>query len=151
MTREALLAIALHQCPSLPMPEVLGPIMVGIALHENHTLDPLAINHNANGTDDKGVAQVNTTNFGWTGLQDWRDPCQNLTAAAKVLFARFNGNPPPALKALYAAGVFSELQSLKPAAAAAQAITIPPTLICPQFDMWARRACEKINKELAQR
>lgn len=109
MTREALLFIAMHQCPTLPMPEVLGPVMVAYAQHENHPLDPLAVNHNPNGTYDMGIAQVNSRNFGWTGLKDWRDPCQNLTAAAKVWFARYNGNPPDELKALYAAGMFAKL------------------------------------------
>lgn len=119
MTREALLLIAMHQCPTLPMPDVLGPIMVAYALHENPSLNPLAVNHNANGTDDKGIAQINTRNFGWTSLKDWRDPCQNLTAAAKVWFARYNGNPPDELKALYVAGVFAKLvgsQHIVPAA-----------------------------------
>lgn len=59
---QAALAIAL-KC----LPPAVAPIMVGIAQHESG-LDPAAVHHNANGTDDVGIVQVNSSNFGWTGL-----------------------------------------------------------------------------------
>jgi soluble lytic murein transglycosylase-like protein len=124
MTLQALLAIALS-CPTLA--PSLAPIMAGIAAHENPKLDPRAVNHNANGTRDMGIAQVNEINFGWTGLKDPFDPCQNLTAAAKVLFAKYNGNPPDTMKALYAAGVMARL--------AQQAPTEPTALAVPAAEV----------------
>lgn len=107
MTLEALLAIALT-CQ--PLPASLAPIMVGIAQHESG-LDPTAIHHNTNGTVDVGLAQVNSANFGWLGLtmQTALDPCTNLAAGARVLFARYNGNPPDSVKAVYSAGIMANL------------------------------------------
>lgn len=75
--------IALHGC----VPPALAPVMVGIAQHESG-LDPLAVRRNPNGTVDVGIAQVNSSNFGWLGLtaQTALDPCRNMAAALKVLF-----------------------------------------------------------------
>lgn len=99
------MAIAL-QC----VPPAVAPIMVGIAQHESR-LDPTAIHHNPNGTVDVGIAQVNSANFSWLGLtmETALDPCRNFAAGAKVLFARYNGNPPDAGKALYAAQVMAQM------------------------------------------
>lgn len=106
MTLEAILAIALT-CPTLP--PSLAPIMAGIAMHESGG-DPNAVHHNTNNlTTDYGLAQVNTVNLGWTNLTNPFDPCANLTAGAKVLFAKYNGNPPDSIKAIYAAGVMTRL------------------------------------------
>lgn len=105
LTLDAVLAIALT-CQTLPTS--LAPIMAGVAMHESGG-DPRAVHHNANGTDDLGLVQINTTNLGWTKLTDPFDPCANLTAGAKVLFARYNGSPPDSVKAVYAAGVMSHL------------------------------------------
>jgi hypothetical protein len=133
MTPAAVLALALT-CPTLPVS--LAPVMVGIAMHENPQLDPRAINHNKNGTDDLGLAQVNTINLGWTNLKDPFDPCQNLTAASKVLFSKYNGNPPDGVKALYAAGVMARLARLPeapaPEAPAPEAISSQPPAIYPR-------------------
>lgn len=106
MTLEAVLAIALT-CPTLP--PSLAPIMAGIAMHESGG-DPNAVHYNPhNLTTDYGLAQVNTVNLGWTNLTNPFDPCANLTAGAKVLFAKYNGNPPDSIKAIYAAGVMTRL------------------------------------------
>lgn len=105
MTPEAALAIALA-CKTLPA--ALAPIMVGIASHESG-LNPFAVHHNPNGTTDYGLVQVNSIHLGWTGLTDPFDPCANLTAGAKVLFAKYNGNPPDRGKAAYAAAVMARL------------------------------------------
>jgi len=88
----------------------LAPVMVGIAQHESG-LDPAAINHNRNGSTDYGIAQVNSANFGWLGLnaQTAMDPCQNLRAGARVLLAKYNGNPPDADKITYAAAVMAAI------------------------------------------
>jgi hypothetical protein len=108
----------------------LAPIMVGIAQHESG-LDPAAIHHNANGTVDVGIAQINTSNFRWLGLtmQTALDPCQNLAAGARVLFARYNGSPPDAVKAAYAASVTARISTID-GSAEARGITNEP-LACP--------------------
>jgi hypothetical protein len=108
LTVQAALAIAL-KC----LPPAIAPIMVGIAQHESG-LEPAAVHHNANGTADVGIVQVNTANFAWTGLT-WQTalrPCANLRAGAMVLLARYNGNPPPMLKAAYAHDVLNRLRHL---------------------------------------
>src|SRR5207245_2613204 len=88
MTVPALLAmITAQHC----VPASMANVMVGIAMHENPKLDTDAINHNRNGTLDAGIAQVNSSNFGWTGLKNPFDPCANLHAAMMVLFAKYNG------------------------------------------------------------
>jgi soluble lytic murein transglycosylase-like protein len=87
--------------------------MVGIAQHES-SLDPVAIHRNANGTLDVGLAQVNSANFAWLGLtlQTALDPCRNLAAGARVLLAKYNGNPPESVKAAYADGVTAQIRAL---------------------------------------
>ncbi len=73
--------------------------MVGISQQESG-LDPAAVHRNPNGTIDVGLAQVNSANFGWLGLtmQTAMDPCRNLAAGARVLLAKYNGNPPATIK-----------------------------------------------------
>jgi hypothetical protein len=111
-TSAAAMALAL-QC----VPPSLAPIAAGIALQENPKLDLQAVNHNVNGTFDYGLAQINSANFAWLS-QSMRtpvnertifDPCINLQAAMRVLFARYNGNPTDAVKAAYAAGVMAKI------------------------------------------
>ena len=65
-----------------------------------------------------GLSQVNDVNLGWTGLspQTALDPCANFRAGAKVLFAKYNGNPPDAVKAAYAQRVISAIPAPEPAA-----------------------------------
>jgi hypothetical protein len=108
MTAAAAIALALRCVgPSL------APVMVGIAQHESG-LDPAAIHHNTNGTVDVGLAQVNSANFGWLGLtmQTALDPCQNLAAGARVLLAKYNGNPPNVGKVAYASAVTARIRAL---------------------------------------
>jgi hypothetical protein len=109
-----------NQC----VPAKLVDVMVGVALNENPKLDASAINHNANGTIDYGLAQVNTVNLGWTGLTPVTalDPCKNIAAAAKVLFARYNGNAPVRMKVAYTNGVLSRLSDASPV------MSLTPTL-----------------------
>lgn len=105
-TVPALLAfITANQC----VPASMATVMVGVALHENPKLDTDARHLNANGTWDLGLAQVNETNLRWTGLKDPLNPCQNLHAAMMVLFAKYNGNPPDAGKAVYATGLLAAI------------------------------------------
>jgi type IV secretion system protein VirB1 len=107
LTVSALMAlISANHC----VPPAVAPIMVGIARHESG-LDPTAVHHNANGTIDVGIAQVNSTNFGWLGLTMATafDPCRNIAAGARVLFAKYNGNPPDVVKAAYAADVIAKI------------------------------------------
>jgi Transglycosylase SLT domain len=121
LTAQAALAIAL-KC----LPPAVAPVMVGIAQHESG-LDPSAVHHNANGTTDWGLAQVNSSNFSWTGLtpNTALDPCANLRAGAMVLFAKYNGNPPAAVKIAYANDVMRRLQPA-PGAPPIQAILSTP-------------------------
>jgi 2-iminobutanoate/2-iminopropanoate deaminase len=88
--------------PSPDHAPAVAPIMVGIARHESG-LDPAAVHHNANGTIDVGIAQVNSANFGWLGLTMATafDPCRNIAAGARVLFAKYNGHPPDVVKAAW--------------------------------------------------
>lgn len=127
MTLEALLAIALT-CPTLP--PSMAPIMAGIALHESAG-NPNAVHQNTNGTVDIGLAQVNSSNFGWLGLtaQTALDPCTNLAAGARVLFARYNGNPPDAIKAVYAARVMAQLSHLPPTVLAESTPAAEPPVV----------------------
>jgi Transglycosylase SLT domain len=116
---QAALAIAL-KC----VPPAVAPVMVGIAQHESG-LDPAAVHHNANGTTDWGLVQVNSSNFAWTGLTPSTalDPCANLRAGAMVLFAKYNGNPPAAAKIAYANDVMRRLR--------ADAVDAPPSAPSP--------------------
>lgn len=109
MTVSAVTALAM-QC----LPPSLAPIAVGIALHENPRLDTAAVYHNKNGTDDRGLTMINDVNLGWLKLtpQTVFEPCANLRASIKVLFARYNGNPPDAVKRAYADGVMSRIQAI---------------------------------------
>lgn len=130
MTAQALLAlISVNHC----VPPSVAPIMVGIAQHESG-LDPDAIHRNANGTLDVGIAQVNSSNFGWLGLTmaTALDPCTNLAAGAKVLFARYNGSPPDGVKAAYAEGVTNRVRALDSADASPPAPPGPDP--CPKPD-----------------
>jgi soluble lytic murein transglycosylase-like protein len=52
---------------------------LSIALTENPTLDPLAVNVNSDGTLDRGVMQLNSSWF--NGV--WRDPEENIRAGCK--------------------------------------------------------------------
>lgn len=139
MTPEAVLAIALA-CKTLP--PILAPIMVGIAQTESG-LDPRATHRNPNGTTDYGLAQVNTINLGWTGLTDPFEPCANLTAGAKVLFAKYNGNPPDTGKARYADAVMTRLA--QPSTPTTSPAT--PTCQAPTWDVWAHYDCDSTPPE----
>jgi type IV secretion system protein VirB1 len=163
MAVPALLAlIASRGC----VPPAVAPVMVGIALNEGHGhLYPFAIHDNATGRGyvpdteaaavalassllaaghdlDAGVAQVNVRNWHWTGLTlaSAFDPCASIAAGSKVLFARYNGNPPDTAKAAYAAGVLSKfpIGSGFPAAPIAKAVDPP---CAPGWDAWALAAC----------
>lgn len=109
----------------------LAPIMVGIAQHESG-LDPTAVHRNPNGTIDVGLAQVNSSNFGWLGLtmQTAMDPCRNLAAGARVLLVRYNGNPPDTVKAAYSADVTARIRTLDGDGAAVTIAEAP----CPPDD-----------------
>lgn len=111
LTPQIAMAIAL-QCLS----PSLAPIAVGIAQHESG-LDPAAIRHNPNGTTDYGLGQINSSNFAWLSQsigtpvneRTILDPCLNFRASMRVLFVKYNGNPPDAVKALYAAQVMAQM------------------------------------------
>jgi Transglycosylase SLT domain len=107
LTVQAALALAL----TCNIPEPVVPIIVGIAKHESG-LNTEAINHNTNGTLDAGLAQLNSSNWGWLGIHSLAqalDPCTNLRGGVRVLLARYNGNPPDSGKALYSAAVLAAI------------------------------------------
>jgi soluble lytic murein transglycosylase-like protein len=105
--------------------------MTGIVQHESG-LDPTIVHHNPNGTVDVGLAQVNSSNFGWLGLTmaDALDPCRNLAAGARVLLVRYNGNPPDTVKAAYSADVTARIRTLDGAGTAVTVAEAP----CPPDD-----------------
>jgi hypothetical protein len=132
LTAQMAMAVAL-QC--LPTP--LAPIAIGIAMHESRG-DTQAIHHNRNGTTDYGLGQINTANFEWLSKslntpvneQTILDPCLNLQASMRVLFAKYNGDPPDTAKAAYAAAVTAKIAALD---------TIPPIAASP-LAVYARPA-----------
>ena len=130
------------------LPPAMRPVMVGIAANEfrGRPIDTDATHINANGTTDYGAGQVNTVNMGWTGLAngDWRDPCQNLQAAMKVLFARYNGNAPDAAKATYASSAEAAVRAAGDAPHPENQKVDPKDPQPPEWDMealadWRRR------------
>lgn len=127
LTIAAAMAIA-SQCAALP--PAMAPVMIGIAQHESG-LDPNARHLNPNGTWDYGLAQINTVNLGWLGLTSITvmEPCANLVAGARVLFAKYNGNPPAGVKAAYSASVMSKLGAPAP-----QQVSVQPPSVVEQDD-----------------
>ena len=129
----------------------LAPIAAGIALHENHTLNHYAINHNSNGTTDYGLAQINSSNFVWltkslgvpVNERTIFDPCINLQAALQVLFVRYNGNPPDEVKVAYATGAIAQITQFPtpavPDAPTDQADPQPPAWDIEAVADWRRR------------
>ena len=85
---------------------------------------------NANGTVDAGLSQVNSSNFAWLGLtlQTAMDPCRNLAAGARVLLAKYNGNPPDVGKIAYASAVAASIRTLDHIEAAAAHTNEAPDL-----------------------
>lgn len=109
-TEATLLAfIAAHNCVS---PQ-LAPVMVGVCSYESG-LNSAKVHANPNGTRDYGLCQVNDVNLRWTGLTDRTalDPCLNIAAGAKVLLAKYNGNPPDLGKIKYADGVTARIRGI---------------------------------------
>jgi Transglycosylase SLT domain len=98
--------ITQHAC----CPPPLAPIVLALAEHESG-LDTTRVHHNPNGTDDYGIAQINSSNFGWLGLtpQTALEPCANVLAAAKVFIVRYNGNGTDQQKAIYANSVITKI------------------------------------------
>jgi hypothetical protein len=54
------------------------------------------------------------------------DPCRNFAAGAKVLFAKYNGNPPDVVKSAYAADVMARI-SKQPAGIDARDVRLSPS------------------------
>jgi hypothetical protein len=147
MTPEIALAIAL-KCRDLP--RILAPIAVGIALHENPPLDPLAVNYNTNGTVDRGLTQINSSNDGWlsralstpVNAHTITDPCLNFRAAIAVLFVRYNGAPPEAVKVAYAQAAITSISHV-PDNPVVGTPSSPSPPCAPSWDAWATAACSK--------
>jgi len=57
-------------------------LAVSIALEENPTLNPLAVNENENGTFDRGIFQLNSS---WYNDEFWFDPETNIRAGCAYI------------------------------------------------------------------
>lgn len=142
MTGAALMTLILaHGC----VPPALAPIAVGIAMHESGG-NTLAMHRNTNGTIDYGLAQINSVNFAWLATsmhtpinpQSILEPCTNLQAALRVLFVRYNGNPPDDIKVTYAAAALSKFDGVE--------VSAPKPIVpacAPAWDAWAIATCNR--------
>jgi hypothetical protein len=147
----AVAAAALSIALNCGLPDTLARLAAGIMLRENPKLDPVAVNHNTNGTDDRGLAQVNTVNYGWLSLamrrpidaQTIMDTCTNLEAGLRIEFVRYNGNPPPTVAADYSTRAMDSARAVD---AVAGRTAPPPQLpppCAPAWDAWALAACSQ--------
>jgi soluble lytic murein transglycosylase-like protein len=99
-------------------------LALSIALEENNTLDPLAVNINPDGSRDLGVMQLN--NSWYRG--NWRDPEENIRSGCELIkeliskpgmnywlvciayncgYGRLREKPPPDVSIEYANRVFA--------------------------------------------
>lgn len=147
----ALAAAALSIAVGCGFTDTLARHAAAITMRENPKLDPKAINRNTNGTDDRGLTQINTVNYDWLSLamhkpinaQTILDPCTNLEAGLRVEFVKYNGNPPPLLAAAYSTRA---LDSARAVDSVAEPVTPPPALpppCAPAWDAWALAACSQ--------
>jgi hypothetical protein len=138
--------ITQHAC----CPPSLAPIMLAYAEHESG-LNADIVRHNKNGTDDYGLGQINSSNFGWLGLtpQTVMEPCANILAAAKVFIVRYNGNGTDQQKAIYANSVITKIwaEDTRHVASSEPAPPVqpPPPPCAPAWDAWALAACSKVQ------
>lgn len=111
MTLTALIAAALA-CQTLP-PSMLDIVIGNVLANENAALNERAVVPEPNGTYSYGIAMINTVNLDWTGLRGHEfEPCASLTAGAKVFLARYPGNPPDRIKAVYAARAMIQIAKM---------------------------------------
>jgi len=61
--------------------------VLAIALTENDTLNPMAIHHNADGTEDKGIMQLNSS---WFRHNEWYNPEINIRAGCSHIKTLLN-------------------------------------------------------------
>jgi hypothetical protein len=108
LTVAAALQLATSAACGIPRPA--AELIVGFAISESG-LNTEARHQNPNGTWDYGLAQINSSNLHWLGLtpETVMEPCANLTAGVKVVFAKYNGNPPDEVKAIYAQRVMTNV------------------------------------------
>jgi hypothetical protein len=139
----ALAAAALAVALDCGLPDTLARLAAGIMLRENPKLNAHAVNHNANGTTDRGLAQVNTVNYGWLSLamhrsinaQTIMDGCTNLEAGLRVQFVHYNGNPPETVAAAYSTRAIDAARAVDAGIPKVQAVRIDspaPTPPAPQ-------------------
>jgi Transglycosylase SLT domain len=136
--------ITQHAC----CPPSLAPIVIGLAQHESG-LDTTRVHHNPNGTDDYGLGQINSANFGWLGLtpQTVMEPCANVLAAAKVFIVRYNGNGTDAQKTIYANSVITKIWARDTADNTKTTSTTEVSgasgagCAAPSWNVWAQQAC----------
>lgn len=126
-------------CQSVVAPSTIA----GIAQHESD-LDPRAVNHNADGSTDLGLMQVNSKNLAWLGLTNPFDPCQSIAAAARLLanFSRYNtGSPTAGLS--YALKVKAAIGAVSATPGATPSVPASRSPCAPAWDAWALAACSK--------
>src|SRR5208282_3631264 len=148
-------AAALKIALDCHLPDTLARLAAGIMLRENPKLDAHAVNHNVNGTDDRGLAQVNTVNYGWLSLamhkpinaQTIMEPCTNLEAGLRIEFVKYNGNPPPTVAADYSTRAMDSARAVDAVAGPTAPLPTLPPPCAPAWDAWALAACS--NKSQA--
>jgi type IV secretion system protein VirB1 len=91
--------------------------IVGMARHESG-LDPAAIHHNADGSTDYGLMQINSGNLALLGLTPATalDPCRSIAAGARLLvsFSRYNtGSPTRGIANGYAVAVVAAAHAVR--------------------------------------
>lgn len=97
---------------------VVAPATIaGIARHES-ALDPRYVNHNADGSIDAGLMQINSANWSWLGLtaETALDPCQSIRAAGSLLasYSRFNtGSPTAGIANGYAGTITASVEAVR--------------------------------------
>lgn len=92
-------------------------LLHAFAWHESD-LNPLAVDHDSNGTTDYGLMQINDSNFAALGLSgnDWQDPAKSIDAAAHLLANLYQQQPGLSLLdyiSAYNAGFSSEHSGAK--------------------------------------
>ncbi len=128
LTEAAVLLLAAQcQCmdPALcPDGKPLVPVTLirDIAWKESR-FNPLAVNHNKNGTDDRGLMQVNASNDEWLHLTNPFDPCQSIHAAATYLASVSKYNRGPASTVFAASYVADVVEGKR------QSVAAPATVI----------------------
>jgi len=78
MIQETIIVLILNIALEFGLPPYF---VLSVALEENHTLNPLAVNINTDGTHDRGLFQLNSCWY----EGDWQNPETNIRAACQLI------------------------------------------------------------------